>query len=66
MTDRTAKLAFITEPEPGAFMLNLKFEEPWIERGQGPFERIAITRNQLSNLVADGAHLMRPGVEEGK
>lgn len=64
MTNRIAKLAFITQPEPGLFTLNLKFQEPGIERGQGPFERIKISREQLANLVADGAHLMRPSVED--
>lgn len=62
--NRQAKLAFITQPEPGRYAINLKYEEPGIERGQGPFERVEITREQLCNLVADGAHLMRPKVED--
>lgn len=57
-SDRTAKLAYLTQPEPGQFVLNLKFEEPGLERGQGPFERVQISRDQLRNIVADGVAMV--------
>ncbi len=53
VTDRTAKLAFLTQPEPGRYMLNLQFDEPGMARGQS-VERVEITREQLGNLCADG------------
>lgn len=44
-----AKLAFVTQPSPGTFLLN-------IDDGK-KFTRLEITRAQLGNLVVDGAHM---------
>lgn len=58
MTDptiiRQPTLAYLTQPEPGVVYLNFKFAEPGITRGQGPFERIQLTHNQLCNMLLDG------------
>lgn len=43
-----ADLAYLTNPGPGVFLLNLKFEGREIER-------IELTKDQLGNIIADGA-----------
>lgn len=52
-TDRIAKLAYLTQPEPGVYLLNLQFDEPGLARGQA-FERVEIAAQQLANICADG------------
>jgi hypothetical protein len=47
---RPAKFAFLTQPEPGSYLLNLYVE------GE-EFYRLQITRDQLSNIVVDGARM---------
>jgi hypothetical protein len=56
-SDRTAKLAYLTQPEPGVYLLNLQFDEPGMARGKA-FERVEITRDQLRNIVADGVAMV--------
>jgi hypothetical protein len=46
----SAKLAFLTEPSPGVFHLNLRVEG-------ADFYRLAISRGQLGNIVVDGARM---------
>lgn len=46
---REAKLAFISEPEPGLYLLN-------VDDGK-KFLRIQINENQLKNLISDGARM---------
>ena len=53
MTDtRKAKLAFLSQPEPGVFTLNLRFET------DDPLLRVEISRAQLGNAVVDGAVML--------
>lgn len=49
-----ARLAFISNPEPGEYILTLQY------RGQHAYEilRFQITRGQLGNIVADGAKFL--------
>lgn len=56
-TDRTAKLAFLTQPEPGVYLLNLQFDEPGLARGQA-FERVEISFDQLRNITSDGVVML--------
>lgn len=44
-----AKLAFLTNPGPGVFILNFQME------GRESVDRIEITKAQLGNIVVDGA-----------
>jgi hypothetical protein len=46
----SAKLAFLTEPSPGVFHLNLRVEG-------SDFYRIEISRGQLSNFIIDGSRM---------
>jgi hypothetical protein len=46
---RIAKLAYLTEPGPGKFVLNLQFE------GDIEASRVEISRAQLGNILVDGA-----------
>lgn len=55
--DRTAKLAYLTQPEPGVYLLNLQFDGPGLARGQ-EFERVEITFDQLRNLTSDGVVIL--------
>lgn len=51
---RTAKLAFLTCPAQGVFLLNLRVE------GED-FYRLEISEAQLANIVVDGAGMaLRP------
>jgi hypothetical protein len=51
MTDpRPAKLAFLTQPAPGLYLLNLRVE------GED-FYRLEISKGQLDNIVVDGANM---------
>lgn len=43
-----AKLAYLTQPAPGVIHLNLQVE------GRD-YERIELTKDQLSNIVVEGA-----------
>lgn len=43
---RTAKIAYLTNPAPGVFLLNLQLE--------GEFQRVEITKAQLGNILVDG------------
>ena len=53
MTDtRKAKLAFLSQSEPGVFVLNLRFET------DDPLLRVEISRAQLGNAVVDGAVML--------
>jgi|KBSSwiStaDraftv2_1062776.scaffolds.fasta_scaffold2059247_2 hypothetical protein len=45
-----AKLAFVTHPTPGQFVLNL-------DDGK-KFRRLEVSADQLSNIVADGARMI--------
>ena len=64
MTDRTAKLAFLTV-QNGKPILNLTFEELGMARGQA-LERVEITPQQLGRLCADGVKALWGGeVENG-
>lgn len=47
-TARPAKLAFLTQPAPGVYLLNLRVE------GED-FYRLEISRAQLGNIIVDGA-----------
>ena len=44
---RTAKMAYLTQPAPGVFLLNLQIEED--------FQRVEITKAQLGSIIVDGA-----------
>ncbi len=56
---RRATLAFITEPEPGVYLLNLQFEgEPGISRGVPTLERVQISETHLALFNADCARLV--------
>ena len=46
---KRAQLAFITEPEPGVYLLNL-------DDGK-KFTRVQINEDQLKNLISDGARM---------
>ena len=46
---KQARLAFITQPSPGIYLLN-------VDDGK-KFLRIQINNSQLGNLVADGAQM---------
>jgi hypothetical protein len=51
MTDHPkAKLAFMTQPSPGMFILNLDLGDE--------LSRVELSREQLSNIVADGAGMI--------
>jgi hypothetical protein len=43
-----AKLAYLTTPAPGVFILN-------IQVGDGPVQRFEISKAHLSNILIDGA-----------
>lgn len=45
-----AKLAFLTQPAPGLYLLNLQFHN-------GAFMRVDISKSQLSNIVVEGARM---------
>ncbi|MGM4997814.1 hypothetical protein AB8A05_04050 [Tardiphaga sp. 538_B7_N1_4] len=45
-----AKLAYLTQPAPGVILLNIQIE------GR-EFERVEVTRDQLANMVVEGAAL---------
>ncbi len=45
-----AKLAFLTEPEPGVYLLNLRAEG-------GEFYRLRISKGHLENFVMDGSRI---------
>ena len=46
---KRAHLAFITEPSPGVYLLNL-------DDGK-KFTRVQINEDQLANLISDGARM---------
>lgn len=46
-----AKLAYLTNPLPGHFTLNIQDEDE-------DFRQFAISRDQLAGLVADGARAL--------
>lgn len=53
-----ARLAFLSQPSPGVFMLNLQVD--------GQDSKVEITRDQLRGIIMDGtaaAWLERKGVE---
>jgi len=43
-----AKIAYLTTPAPGVFVLN-------IQVGNGPIQRFEISKAHLSNILIDGA-----------
>lgn len=59
----TARLCYVTNPEPDTFLLHLQFD-PGQDRVTDVtidgtrFERISITRDQLSNIVKDGVGVL--------
>ena len=55
---RTAKHAYLTQPEPGRVFLNLQFNEPGITRGVARLERVELTGDQLRNILADGVGMV--------
>lgn len=60
----TARLCYVTQPEPDTFVLNLQFEPDQhrvtdVMLDGSRFERIRISREQLVNLVKDGAGSIR-------
>ena len=57
-----ARLAFITEPEPGTFLLNLQFgkDAPRVidtMDDEHRYERVEITHDQLRNLATDATRM---------
>ena len=55
-----ARLCYITQPEPDTFVLNLQFEpdQPRVTDVMASgerFERVQISRDQLANIIKDGA-----------
>jgi hypothetical protein len=44
-----AKLAYLTQPAPGKFLLNLQ------TKGQDDITRIEVTADQVRGFIADGA-----------
>ncbi len=55
MTDtHKAKLAFLSQPSPGVYLLNLQFEN-------GANLRVEVSRSQLGNAVVDGAVMLWGG-----
>jgi hypothetical protein len=44
---KTARLAYLTQPSPDVILLNLQVAED--------IERVEITRDQLRNILIDGA-----------
>lgn len=46
---KTARFAFLTEPSPGVYCLNMQVGDT--------FERFQITFNHLCLLIADGARM---------
>lgn len=61
-----AKLAYLTQPAEGAFLLNLQFDADQprvidITQGGARFERVALSREQLRNIVADGTMALLGG-----
>jgi hypothetical protein len=55
---RPAKLAFLTQPAPGVYHLNLRVE------GED-FYRIEISKAQLANIVVDGAGMALRSIRLG-
>jgi hypothetical protein len=45
-----AKLAFLSQPSQGAYLINLQFEN-------GANLRVEISKSQLANIVVDGARM---------
>jgi hypothetical protein len=45
-----ARLAYLTEPVPGEFILNVQVEQP-------DLQRYRISLDHLSNIVVDGAKM---------
>jgi hypothetical protein len=54
-----AKLAYLTQPGPGKFVLNIQF--PW----DLEVRRVEISRAQLGNILADGSGMVFPSVRLG-
>lgn len=61
---RIPALAYLTEPEPGIFLLNLQFAEPGITRSVPTLERVQISAPQLRNLAADAVAMALRGEGE--
>lgn len=55
---RAAKLAFLSEPAPGLYLLNLRAE------GED-FYRLEISRGQLVNIAIDGVRMALQSVRLG-
>lgn len=58
-----ARLCRLTNPEPDTFVLNLQFDPEQhrvvdVSLDGSRFERIRITRDQLSNLIKDGVGVL--------
>lgn len=59
----TARLCYVTQPEPGVFILNVQFNAEQhrvsdVNADGSRLDRISITREQLSNIVKDGVGVL--------
>jgi len=58
-----ARLCYVTQPEPDTYLLNLQFDpdQPRVTdvtvSGER-FERVRISREQLANIIKDGAGVL--------
>lgn len=46
---KVARLAYLTSPRRGVFVLNLQIE------GRAEYEQFEISKGQLANIIVDGA-----------
>lgn len=58
-----ARLCYVTQPEPGTFLLHLQFEPDQhrvtdVSLDGSRLERVRISREQLSNIVKDGVGVL--------
>jgi len=58
-----ARLCYVTQPEPDTFWLNLQFDpdQPRVTDvtiSGSRFERVQISREQLANIIKDGAGVL--------
>jgi hypothetical protein len=59
----TARLCYVTQPEPGTLVLNLQFDRDATRVIEGMsdgahLERIQISREQLANIIKDGVGVL--------
>ena len=58
-----ARLAYLTEPEQGTFLLNIQFDSATpritdVMADGSQIERVQISRDQLANIVKDGVRVL--------